>query len=64
MLLSLILSDVFILVTPTRHSSFLLSTDRSGDDGVQVLAGKWLAGDALGFFWVLSLLLQLPLVGR
>jgi hypothetical protein len=64
MLLSLILSDVFILVTPPGTLPFYFPLTAVVTMLYKFWRGKWLAGGALGFFWVLSLLLQLPSAGR
>lgn len=64
MLLSLILTDVFILVTPPGTFPFYFPLIAVGTMVYKFWRGKWLAGGALGFFWVLSLLLQLPSLGR
>ena len=64
MLLSLILSDLFILVTPPGTLPFYFPLTAVVTMLYKFWRGKWLAGGALGFFWVLSLLLQLPSVGR
>jgi len=63
MLLSLILSDVFILVTPPGTLPFYFPLTALVTMLYKFWRGKWLAGGALGFFWVLSLLLQLPSAG-
>ncbi len=64
MLLSLILDDIFILVTPPGTIPFYFPVLAVLTMLYKFWKGKWFAGGALGFFWVLSLLVQLPAFGR
>ncbi|HUZ88128.1 MAG TPA: hypothetical protein VNF26_14375 [Candidatus Baltobacterales bacterium] len=60
MLLSLIFSDVFILATPPGTLPFYFPLTAVVTMLYKFWRGKWLAGGALGFFSLLSVLLQLP----
>lgn len=60
MLVTLILDDIFILVTPPGTIPFYFPVLAVLTMLYKFWKGKWLAGGALGFFWVLSLLVQLP----
>jgi len=59
-LLNLILTDIFLLASPPGTFPTFIPWSY----GIMILyktwRGKWLAAGALGFFWVITLLLQLP----